>query len=90
MTVGTEPQIDVAPAHRLHRGGFEHRSGTQNVRERVSSLVALAVRGLAEMYQPGDEYFPHTMRGVRSADGPQLRPEGDNLRYAAIVALVLA
>jgi hypothetical protein len=41
------------------------------------------------MYQPGDEYFPHTMRGVRSADGPQLRPEGDNLRYAAIGALGL-
>jgi hypothetical protein len=64
MTIGTEPQIDVAPAaHRLHRKGFEHRSGTQNVRERVSSLIALAVRGLAELYQPEDQYFPHTMRG---------------------------
>jgi hypothetical protein len=76
MTIGTEPQIDVAPAaHRLHRKGFEHRSGTQNVRERVSSLIALAVRGLAELYQPEDQYFPHTMRGCAELTGPQLRPE---------------
>jgi hypothetical protein len=48
------------------------------------------MQGLAVMYQPENKYFPHTMRGVRSADGPQLRPEGDSLRYAAIVALGLA
>ena len=91
MTIGTELPVDVVPAaHRLRGEAFEHRPETQNVRDRVSSLMELAVRGLAEMYQPEGQYFPHTMRGVRSADGPQLRPEGDNLRYAAIVALGLA
>jgi hypothetical protein len=59
-------------------------------RERVSSLIALPVRGLAELYQPEDQYFPHTMRGCAELTGPQLRPEGDDLRYAAIVALGLA
>ena len=78
---------------RLIGSGERHLSigrRLSNVRDCVSNLMELAVRGLAEMYQPEGQYFPHTMRGVRSADGPQLRPEGDNLRYAAIVALGLA
>jgi len=91
MTIGIEPPIDVAPAsHRLQRMVFDHGSGDQNMREQVSRLMALAVRALAEMYQPDEQHFPQTMRGVRSSEGPQLRPEGDNLRYAAIVALGLA
>ena len=91
MTIGTELPVDVVPAaHRLRGEAFEHRPETQNVRDCVSSLMELAVRGLAEMYQSEGQYFPQTMRGVRSADGPQLRPEGNSLRYGAIVALGLA
>jgi hypothetical protein len=87
MTIGTEPQIDVAPAaHRLHRKGFEHRSGTRTCLQSDRAPGA----GLAELYQPEDQYFPHTMRGCAELTGPQLRPEGDDLRYAAIVALGLA
>jgi len=63
--------------------------GDSDLRRRVSSLMALALRGLGDMYQPANLSFPHTMRGVRSAAGPALRHEGENLRYAAIVALGL-
>src|SRR5688572_10454994 len=91
MTIDIELPSDVAVAsHRVHRVASEQRSEGQNVQERLARLIELAMQGLALMYQPENKYFPHTMRGVRSADGPQLRPEGDNLRYAAIVALGLA
>jgi hypothetical protein len=91
MTIDIESPSDVAVAsQRVRRVASEQRSEGQNVQERLSSLIELAMQGLAVMYQPEGKYFPHTMRGVRSADGPQLRPEGDNLRYAAIVALGLA
>jgi hypothetical protein len=91
MTIDTEAPSDLELAsHRAHRVASGHGSGAQNVGERISSLIRLAVQGLAIMYQPEGEYFPHTMRGVRSAEGPALRPEGDNLRYAAIVALGVA
>jgi hypothetical protein len=91
MTIDIESPSDVAPtSHRVHRVASEQRSEGQNVQERLFSLIDLAMQGLAVMYQPEGKYFPHTMRGARSADGPQLRPEGDNQRYAAIVALGLA
>lgn len=91
MTIDIEEPSDLAVAsHRMRRVASGHSSGGQSVQERISSLMTLAARGLAIMYQPEGEYFPHSMRGVRSAEGPALRPEGDNLRYAAIVALGLA
>jgi hypothetical protein len=91
MTIDVEPPSDVAvTSHRVHRIASAHRSGGQNVGEWLSGLTALAVRGLTEMYQSEDQYFPYTMRGVRSATGPRLKTEGDNLRYAAIGALGLA
>jgi hypothetical protein len=91
MTIDIEAPGDLALASdRAHRVASGQGSGAQGVEERISSLISLAVQGLTIMYQAEGEYFPHTMRGVRSAEGPALRPEGDNLRYAAIVALGLA
>jgi hypothetical protein len=90
MAIDIESPSDVAlESHRVRRLALEHRSG-QQLRDRISSLSALAVHGLAEMYQPEGQHFPNTMRGMRSTDGPRLQAEGDNLRYAAIVALGLA
>ncbi len=75
--------------HRVQRMGFERARGEGDLRRQVSNLMAMSVRGLADMYDVGSGRFPHTMRGVRTSDGPQLRAEGDSLRYAAIVALGL-
>lgn len=56
--------------------------------ERIGRLLSLAVDGLGKMAVPGRPlHFTQTVRGVRSKAGPILRPEGDNLRYAAIVSL---
>ncbi len=56
---------------------------------RVAEFSELATRGLPNMYE-GTGVFVHTMRG-QSRNGDQWpRGEGDNLRYAAIVALGLA
>jgi hypothetical protein len=91
MTIDIEEPSDLSLAsHRMRRVASGSKSVGRNAQERISSLMTLAVDGLAIIYQPGDEYFPHTMRGVRSGEGPALRPEGHNLRYAAIVALGLA
>ena len=91
MTIDIEPTSEAAvTSHRLQRVASKHRLPGYDVRERVPHLVTLAVHGLTDMYQPDGQYFPHTMRGARSVDGPQLRPQGDSLRYAAIVALGLA
>ncbi|WP_448071235.1 hypothetical protein [Georgenia yuyongxinii] len=54
---------------------------------RVGELVDLAVRALPAMWRPEKDEFAQTLRGVPSAHGPLLRPEGTNLRYSAIVAL---
>ena len=63
------------------------RSTIEELGERVSNLMALSVRGLDRMYDPEGSVFPQTMRGSRSDSGPVLQSEGQNLRYAAIVAL---
>ena len=56
-------------------------------RRRLDTLLRVAVSGLPSMHRKG--VFGHTLRSVRSGSqwGEQL--EGDNLRYAAIVALGL-
>jgi len=56
----------------------------------VDDLVALAAAGLPSAYRPGTREFAQTVRAVRGRDGVDVRPEGTNLRYAAIAALGLA
>ncbi|WP_323014545.1 hypothetical protein [Devosia sp.] len=61
----------------------------QAQKERLTALCDLGVTGLGRMVLP-DLHFPHTMRSRANRDGSGARPEGDNLRYAIIVALGLA
>lgn len=56
---------------------------------RVGHLCELALRGLQDM-SVGAGMVVQTMRGVESGGRRILRPEGHNLRYAAIVALGLS
>jgi hypothetical protein len=58
-------------------------------RDRVDQLVALALRGLQRMYV-GAGAFVQTVRGIETDGSRVPRPEGDSLRYAAIVALGLS
>jgi hypothetical protein len=91
VTIGSEPASDVPlNSQRVQHVDSANRSDGQYLHDRVASLRALALNGLTVMYQSEGQCFPQTMRGVRSADGPQLRPEGNSLRYGAIVALGLA
>lgn len=55
----------------------------------VDRLIELAQRGLGKMHRNHGSAFVQTVRGIRTPDGSILRGEGDNLRYAAIVALGL-
>jgi hypothetical protein len=57
--------------------------------DRTALLCDLALRGLSQMYS-GSGAFVQTMRGVATGSGMTARPEGDSLRYAAIVSLGLA
>lgn len=63
--------------------------GDPDLSLRVARLMAMSIRGLTQMYDAAHAAFPQTMRGSRSDDGPQLKREGENLRYAAVVALGL-
>jgi len=56
---------------------------------RVGHLYELAQRGLQDM-SVGTGMVVQTMRRLESDARPVLRPEGDNLRYTAIVALGLS
>ena len=56
----------------------------------VTSLVALAQRGLRQMHSHGGTRFVQTSRGIRTPRGSVLRGEGDSLRYAAMAALGIA
>ncbi|WP_182558306.1 hypothetical protein [Microlunatus kandeliicorticis] len=66
---------------------FERAVDTQGVADRLDRLAAVAVTGLGRMYERERRSFPQTVRGFRSDTGPDIRPEGDSLRYAAIAAL---
>jgi len=57
--------------------------------DRVGQLIALAQRGLSQMHRDHASAFVQTSRGIRTERGSILHGEGDNLRYAAIVALGL-
>lgn len=52
----------------------------------VESLLELAPRGLVAARMDHGE-FAQTVRGVTCSDGVRLRPEGKNLRYAAMATL---
>jgi hypothetical protein len=55
----------------------------------VRELLAVSVRGLPQMHT-GNGRFVHTVRAVREGGKTRVIPQGDSLRYAAIVALGLA
>lgn len=52
----------------------------------VDQLLGMSLRALPRMYRPTDRAFVQTVRGP-AHDRAALVQEGDNLRYAAIVAL---
>lgn len=54
---------------------------------RIAQMIALAQRGLGKMHRDQASAFVQTARGIRTPQGSVLRGEGDNRRYAAIVAL---
>lgn len=56
---------------------------------RITQLIELAQRGLGKMHRDQASTFVQTARGIRTPQGSVLVGEGDNLRYAAIVALGL-
>jgi hypothetical protein len=63
-------------------------TGRSGLTGTVDELTGLAADGLTRMLLPDPARFPQTAR--RSADGTRLVAEGQNTRYAAIVALGLA
>ncbi|WDR06223.1 hypothetical protein PSQ90_01815 [Devosia rhodophyticola] len=52
---------------------------------RIPDYCALALDGLKRM-RLGNGHFPQTMRNITRSNGSGTRAEGDNLRYATIVA----
>jgi hypothetical protein len=56
----------------------------------LAGLVDLALDGLVTAYDPHSARFAQTVRAVRTPSGVRVRPEGTNLRYAAIAALGLS
>ena len=73
------------------RGGSSARltrARRDDISGSVAGLVELAKRGLAEMYRPERRFVQTIRRDVSAPHG--LRAEGENLRYAAIVALGLS
>ena len=86
FTEPTEPDDD--PSARFDRiASLDPRYVAE--KERLAALCELGVDGLSRMASP-DLHFPHTMRSLANRDGSGVQPEGDNLRYAIIVALGLA
>lgn len=85
LQIFTEPsEPDDDPTAYLDRiACLDFRYGAE--KERLRMLCELGIDGLGRMALP-DLHFPHTMRRV----GSDMRAEGDNLRYAIIVALGLA
>lgn len=66
---------------------LEKRSAAD--RDRIQMLCDLAITGLERSYL-GAGRFAHTMRGIGAGSDRAAQPEGNNLRYAIIVALGLA
>lgn len=86
----TDPQGTAVASTRLKSSRLDHVAASHPAAwDRVDELIALAVRGLPKMYRSNGNRFVQTLRAVQSTDGLVMRAEGDNLRYAAIVALGL-
>ena len=56
----------------------------------VRAMLDLAPRGLATAYLAETGEFAQTVRAVTSPRGVHVRPEGTNVRYAAMAALGLS
>lgn len=69
---------------RLARGGFQWR----DQEKRIAQLIGLASAGLPRF--AADGRYCRTVRRVGEGSNQVIRPEGDDLRYAAIVALGVA
>ena len=65
------------------------RSEDPALSARVDRLLETARSGLAQAYVPAEQHFAHTVR-VAADGAAEARPEGRNLRYAAISCLGLA
>lgn len=82
------PRSETPPVHILHD---QHnrlaalRADAGDWRDRIERLVELSKRGLPQMYSDGT--FVQTVRAIKVGSDTVIRPEGTNLRYAAIVAL---
>lgn len=63
--------------------------GDEEADATVRELLPVAEAGLVSMFDPVSGRFCHTMRGVATPAGPQLRREGVDLLYDAIAALGL-
>src|SRR6185312_9814102 len=59
-----------------------------DLRELLSRLSRVSVRGLATMYEPRSRSFPHTLRGGVGDRPPVAR--GMSVRYTAVAALGLS
>lgn len=57
---------------------------------RVTELVALAGRGLAQMHHDNGRAFAQTARGLLTPAGSVLNAGGENVRYSGMAALGLA
>lgn len=77
-------RLEIFPLDRLRALGAQSPA----TRARTEEFVELAKRGLPQMFKKGA--FAHTVRPVRTRNGPSVKPEGDSLRYATSVALGLA
>jgi hypothetical protein len=75
---------DAAGQSRLQRLAC----ASSTTRRLVDDLLAVAIRGLPQMHKAG--VFGHTLRSTKAAGNWVERLEGENLRYAAMVALGLS
>jgi hypothetical protein len=75
---------DPTPASSARVKVMAEAPGQEHIAQTVDDLVTAACRALPAMYQPDRQTFVQTVRPNGTSG---LRQEGENLRYAAIVAL---
>jgi len=77
------------PADNLGQSRLQRlAAATSSTRRLVDGLLTIALAGLPVMHKTG--VFGHTLRSTKAAGGWVERIEGENLRYAAMVALGLS
>lgn len=64
-----------------------HATDSAAIASTVDRLIALALRGIPQMREAADAPFAQTTRLVGDSVAPEIRREGANTRYGAIVAL---